>query len=121
MSGLAEKLLGVVALAFSDPRVATLCGLILLDVLLAVAAAIKQGKFEWRKLGEFYQTMVVPYVIGYLALWIAAWMIPSEWLGPYKDLIAEGTTWMAWLMLVGNLIADVIKSGKALGYAWEAT
>lgn len=121
MSELGGKLLEYLAMFLRDPRVGAIVGLIFLDVMLAVAAAIKEKKFDWRRLAEFYQTMVIPYVIGYLAVYLAAGMIPPDWLGPYKDLVGQGVAWMAWLMLIGNLIADLIKNGQALGYDWEAS
>jgi len=63
-----------VAAFFADGRVSTILGLILLDVCLAVAAAVRQGAFQARRLAEFFRTMVVPYMIGYLGhtLWTSA-------------------------------------------------
>jgi len=53
-------------------------GLIGLDLVLGVAEAIKKGVFEWKRLAEFYRTMVVPYLMGYLALQVVFTFIPDE-------------------------------------------
>lgn len=111
-------ILEYVRMFFADARVSTIAGLILLDILLAVAAAVKSGLFDWRKLAAFYQTMVVPYILGYLAIYLAANLISVELLGEMKDVVGEVAIWMAWASIVGNLVADIIRSGKALGYAW---
>jgi len=105
---------------FSDARVMTILGLILLDVLLAIAAAIRTGTFELRKIGEFYKTMVVPYVIGYMAFYLAAtFFLDPEKLGPWADLAGDGMLTITWLALVGTLAGDVIRSAKALAYKIE--
>ena len=113
------EVLAVVKAFFRDGRVMTILGLILVDVLLAVSAAIKAGKFDWRRLAEFYRTMVVPYVIGYLAFYLAAtFFFDVEWLGDWSSFAGEAVQWVAWSALVGNLVADVMRSGRALGYAF---
>jgi len=103
---------------FGDSRVMTILGLILLDVLLAVAAALRTGQFEPKRLADFYRTMVVPYVIGYLAFYLVStyFIKDVELLGPYADVVGEGMVWMAWLALVGTLGAAVFKNVKALAY-----
>ena len=113
-----EVVLAALAKFWQDPRVRTILGLILLDVILAVAAAIKAKVFEWRRLAEFYRTMVVPYILGYLAFWLAGeFFLVGEWLGDWGDLLLGQTAqWLPWLALIGNLVADVHNRMKALGY-----
>lgn len=101
---------------FADGRVSTIVGLILLDVALAVAEAIRLGQFEWRRLAEFFHTMVVPYLIGYLGVYGAAQFLDERYLGPFAETLGSGFTWVAWLALVTNLAADVLLHAKALGY-----
>ena len=111
----------VVKVFFSDTRVMAIIGLILLDVLLAIAAAIKTSTFDWRKLGEFYKTMVLPYIIGYLAFYLFVTYFIKDWelLGSYADQVGEGVLIVAWLALVGNLVGDVVNSAKTLAYKIE--
>ena len=101
---------------FADGRVSTIVGLILLDVALAVATAIRQGEFEARKLGQFFRTMVVPYVIGYLGVYGAARFMDGRWLGPFAEALGAGFAWAAWLALVANLAADILGHAREMGY-----
>ena len=112
-------ILEAVKLFFQDGRVVTIEGLIVLDVILAVAAAIKARVFDWRRLAEFYRSMVVPYVLGYLAFYIVGelFFVP-KWLGDWSSLAGDGIQWVAWMALVGNLGADVMNSAKTLNYAF---
>lgn len=110
----------IIKVFFADGRVSTILGLILLDVILAVAVAIKKRAFDWRRLAEFYRTMVVPYVLGYLAFYLAAeFFFVPKWLGEWATLAGDAVQWGAWLALVGNLVADVVHSAKGLGYSLE--
>jgi len=108
--------LDVLSAFWADGRVQTIAGLILLDVVLAVAAAVKTGQFDWRRLAEFYQTMVLPYILGYLAFYGAGFFLKPEWLGEYGYLLGDAMQWVPWAALVANLVADVVNSAKALGY-----
>lgn len=100
----------------ADGRVSTIVGLILLDVALAVAEAIRLQRFEWRRLGEFFRTMVAPYLIGYLGVYGAAQFLDDRYLGPFAETLGAGFAWAAWLALVTNLVADVLSHAKVLGY-----
>ena len=120
MNQYAVDILAVLRVFFLDGRVRTILGLILADVILALAAAIKAGTFDWRRLGEFYRTMVIPYVLGYLAFYSpSVFLLEEAWLGEYAELAGEAVRWIAWIFLVGNLVADILKSAKALGYAFS--
>jgi len=126
LSVYATVVLAYIAKFFTDVRVIAIIGLILLDVVLAVAVAIRTKKFEGRRLAEFLRTMVVPYVIGYLALYLfsklMAWSAQqsnadaSVWLGQAAAFISESVIMLAWLALMGNLAFDVVKQLKALRY-----
>ena len=105
-----------VAAFFADGRVSTILGLILLDVCLAVAAAVRQGAFQARRLAEFFRTMVVPYMIGYLGVYGAAHFMDERYLGPFAQALGAGFAWAAWLALVANLAADILGHAKTLGY-----
>ena len=93
----------------------TLLGLILLQVILAVALAIRNKKFEWQKLADFYQTKVVPYVIGWLAFVFVVRLISTDLLGPtYSVLVGDGVTWGSWLIVVSSLGARIVETAKDL-------
>lgn len=101
---------------FADGRVSTILGLILLDVALAVAVAVRRGEFEARRLADFFRTMVVPYLIGYMGVYGAAYFLDERYLGPFAEALGDGFAWAAWLALVANLAADVLQHARALGY-----
>jgi len=101
---------------FADARVSTILGLIFLDVALAVAVAVRQGQFQARRLAQFFRTMVVPYLIGYLGVYGAVYFMDEEYLGPFAEALGAGFAWAAWLALVANLAADILGHAKSLGY-----
>ena len=91
----------------------TLLGLILLQIILAVALALKQGKFEWRKLADFYRALVLPYILGWLALVIGARLISTELLGTqYQMIVGDSVTWLAWLAVVASLGARILSTAQ---------
>jgi hypothetical protein len=57
---------------FTDPRTLAIFALILADVLLGIAAALKTAQFQWTVLANFYRTNIMPYVLGYLVAWLFA-------------------------------------------------
>ena len=83
----------------NDSRIIVILGLIALDLVLGVAAALKRKEFDWRKLGDFYLTTVAPKLIGYIALHIVIGTIAGVdsyiaageegFLEPYRSPEAE--------------------------------
>lgn len=93
----------------------TLLGLILLQVILAVALAIREKVFDWKKLADFYRVMVGPFVIGWLAFVFLVRLISVDQLGPeYSTLVGDGATWLAWLAVVTSLGARILETIKNL-------
>lgn len=116
VQGIWASIVAAIAAFFTDPRVVTIYMLIVLDVLLGIAAAIRQKKFDFRRVGEFYLTMVIPYIIGYLAFYAFSKVAIPELLGNIGYLASEVMVTIAWLALVGCIGASAIANGKALGY-----
>jgi tellurite resistance protein TehA-like permease len=92
----------------------TLLGLILLQVILAVADALKSKTFEWKKLADFYQVLVLPYILGWLALTFAVRIISADLLGTYAVIVGDGVPGLAWLVLVASLGARIVTTIKSL-------
>ena len=112
-----QELLNMVYGFFGDPRVKTIVGLIFLDVVLGVGVAIKNKRFSWAILADFYRTNVLPYVIGYLGFYLAAKIMVADLLGEFGYIIGEGMVVLAWGAPIGNLvIGSIIPNVKALGY-----
>ena len=113
---MADVILGIVYAFFADKRVIAVLALIFLDWVLAVAAAIKSGEFDWGRMAEFLKTMVLPYMVAFLGIYLAsAVLVDTEILGDYSDLVGEGAVLICWVALIGNLGADCVRSAKALG------
>lgn len=109
------QILEYIGLFFADARVLTVIGLIIGEVILAVAVAIKKKEFDPRRIAEFYRTMVIPYVLGYLAFYLAGKFITVALIEPYDVIVGEGGIWLAWIVLVYNLVADIFAKARALG------
>lgn len=101
---------------FIDPFVRTILGLVVLDFLLGIAAALRQREFDLAKLANFYTTNVIPYIIGYLAFYIAAHLITDPTvMGNWATLVNEGMVKIAWLAIIGKLANSIINNVKKLG------
>ncbi len=93
----------------------TLTGLIALQVVLAVALAIREKTFDWKKLADFYRVMVLPLVIGWLAFALVIKLISVDMLGPtYNVIVGDSVTWLAWLAVVASLGARIVETAKSL-------
>src|SRR3989304_1652389 len=63
----------------AGPQVATLLALIAANTLLGIAVSIKQRKFEWSQVANFYVDDVIPKLLGYLAIrLLKGWIIPAQ-------------------------------------------
>lgn len=111
-----DTIFALVLAFFADPFVKAVLGLIVLDFLLGVAAALKNREFDFAKLADFYVTNVIPYVLGYLAFYIATHLIVDPAiLGDWADLVGEVAIKVAWLAIVGTLGNSIINNMKKLG------
>ena len=90
-------------------------GLILIDLLLGIASALKRKAFDWVKLADFYKSSVLPYVIGYLALYVAiGFIIPPESLGQLGEPVDEGAVTLAWATLTLTLLKSILDNFNEL-------
>jgi len=94
-----------------DARVITIFALVVIDVVTGIAAAIKRGEFSWGKMGDFYRTNVLPYIISYLPVYVV-----FQYLGMYiGDVLSEGIVTLLWAPIVSNLAASIGDNLKDLG------
>ena len=85
--------------------------LMFVDLGLGLAAALRTGAFDADRLADFYQTQVLPDIIGYSVIHVAvkvAVMYPSvvAVLGDYAYMVSE-------TLLIVALTAIVSKLGKS--------
>ena len=102
--------------AFIGPQVSFILALIAADVLLGVAYAVMRKRFDLSKLTDFFATMVLPKLIGWVAVAVIGhFAIPQalpagyEWIG--DGVIVQGT----YIGIVVTLFASVIGHLRALG------
>lgn len=100
---------------------AALIGLIALDVILGAMRALREGDWDWGKLAQFYKTMVIPYLGGYLAFALVSQLVAPELLGDFGYLVGDAAVSLAWLALVGTLGNSILDNAKALAYAFKGT
>jgi hypothetical protein len=99
-----------VAAYLVDARMHVVAVLMVLDVLFGIWSSIQSGEFDWKKVGQFYKTNVVPYIGGYLTVYVAADFVPSA-----TDLISEGIKTLLWAPLVANLVGSVVANLRSMG------
>lgn len=114
-----DPILGWLQDALMDFRAYAILVLIVMDVLLAVAAAIKAGNFDPKKLAMFYKSNVLPYFLGYVAFYVGikafdAGLIEIEWYDKFNWLLDPGALWAAWLALVATIGTSIAESVLAL-------
>ncbi len=100
----------------AGPQISTLLGLVAGNALLGIFVAIKNKKFEWAKLADFYRTDVIPKLGGYLAVRIIVGFGAVEFLGPQMgEIIGNGLLVTVWLAVVASLTGDILTKIAALG------
>lgn len=88
--------------------------LVMLDWLFGVIRAIKEGKFEWALLANFYLTTVIPYVLGWAALHVAVKLIAIFALADVGSIVTVSVSAGAYMILLLALGAQVIEKIRAV-------
>jgi hypothetical protein len=97
------------------PQIVTLVSLIALDVVMGIAAALREKVFRWREVGDFYLTMVLPFLLGWIAFSVVSHFAVVELLGPqYGGMVGPVITWAAWMAVVAVLGNSIIRNAKTL-------
>lgn len=79
--------------------------LICMDTILGWVVAIKKGEWDWRKVGRFVETAVLPYIGGLLALAVLAVVKPDTAPVFYASVAAADA----------KMVADIISKIGTLG------
>ena len=95
-------------------RFYSILGLIGLDLIFGLAVAIKNGEFKLAELGRFYQTMVLPYVLGYMGVFAALQFIPES-----VGFIGDGVDAVTFGAIVTRLVGSIYKNFSALNVEME--
>lgn len=95
------------------PQLRTLGGLIVLDLGLGVAVAIKEKKFEFAEIGRFFQSRVVPNFIGWSVLQVGMKLVVPEFAGEFiNDAVVDGV----WVLMIADLGGDILNKVAKLGF-----
>lgn len=103
-------MLNLVIAFFETWQVRVILGLILLDLALGIASALRTKTFDWFKIADFYAQMVIPYVIGYGALYTAIKLI----IPPDFGMLSETLVTLAWGALVASLLRSIQSNIKEI-------
>ena len=102
--------------AILGQHLATILGLIFMDVVIGVALAAKEKRFQWNAVASFYSTNVLPYGIGYLAvagglLFIAPELLPAG----VADALALVGSWLGFGAIASQIVfGSLVPNAKAL-------
>lgn len=110
-----QNLLNEIVKFFQSPQLITIGALIMADVISGVGAAIKNREFDLRRFADFYGTNVLPYGLGYLAVWLLAKLAVPELLGDSAYLVEDGFVWAAWFAIVASIGGSIYGNLKAIG------
>lgn len=93
-------------------------GLIVLDTLLGWTLALQGGTWDWRKVGRFVETSILPYVGGLLGLAAVAVLAPQSAAVFYASAAAADVKLLADVFAkVGQLGMPVVQDATGAGQA----
>lgn len=95
---------------FNSFQFKAILGLIFLDVVLGIAQAIRQKMFSPSLMADFYLSNILPYVIGYGALYVGIYVILPKEFGFLPDTLVT----LAWSTLVTALLGSILKNLASL-------
>ena len=91
----------------SHPAVRIIVALILLDVGTGIASAWRRGVFDWRRVADFYWTMVLPMLFGYGVLCALVPFLVPEMLGPWGEWLTSGALATGWIAIIARLLKSI--------------
>lgn len=99
------------------PYLLGLLVLVVVDVLTGIASALKRKSLDFKLLGNFLATSVLPLVLGWVALSIFSFAVANvPGLPPaIAGLIGPGVTGSAYVLIVLELGASVLQNLNELG------
>lgn len=97
---------------FNAKSTLALVSMIALDLITGVIAALRTNRFDLQRLADFYRSSVIPYVIGYGALYVFTGIGLDQYLAPgFVDMLQPFTSSFALASLAGS-IADNVQRAR---------
>lgn len=89
--------------------------LIIIDLISAVALALKNKTYDWKLLLDFLKSSIAPYIL----IWGSLGAVPIllKYVELSSDVIVplEGGVALVWLLIIGRLIKSIFDNFKELG------
>lgn len=95
-------------------QVLSIAGVILLDWAFGVALAVRDGKFEFNKLADFYRTQIMPKLIGWVALTVVLKLAAFFAIGELSAAIPLSIAGLTFAIIMVALVAAVAAKVKDL-------
>lgn len=96
---------GVLRRFGTDDKTRTILAFILVDVTTGVMCALKLRVFDIQRLANFYASSVVPYILGYLLVWVLVLLGLDSVIPPS---IQTGLASLGFSMIVTTLTGSII-------------
>lgn len=104
MEQVLEFVRNLLATVWSFDGVKFICGHVVLNLIVAVAAALKTKTFNLSKVADFFAAKLMPYVIVYFGAKMLGDQIGLDALAP-----------LAWGVITATLLGDLMDSLAQLG------
>lgn len=116
-----ETALWYLGTIFADFRLQAVAVLIFLDLGSGLIRALRTSSFDPAKTANFYKTMVLPYLLGYV-LWyvVVKTTVDTAHLGQVGLWIGEGMVDTAWGAFVVTLTDSILGSLKVVYGTFKA-
>lgn len=106
------NLLNVIVATWGKPLGGLLL-LVVVDVLLGVASALKRKEFEWQVVANFYRTTVLPKVVGWVAAVVLSYaVLLSAFPNDLGATLAPISATAALAFVVADLLASIVANWR---------
>lgn len=103
------------AIAVLGPQVTAIIALIVCDVLLAVAAAIKTKQFQLAQLADFFSSQVFPKLIGWAAFAVVVKFVLPDYLPALGPVDIGALADVAFGAVVLSLAGSILAHAQTIG------
>jgi hypothetical protein len=113
---LADVVIALIVTILTSIPFRLLAGAVALDLGLGIAHALKEQRFEWAKVADFYRTNVGPYLVGYVTLHLViSFIIPPDSLAGLGAALSPALVTGLWGLIMASLSASIARHLQALG------
>jgi hypothetical protein len=89
-----------------DGRTQMLFAAIVVDVVTGTMCAIRSGKFDFVRFGQFYRTNVIPFVLGWLMIYGFSYLSLTSLVGETWTNIVAYAGYVPALVALGKSITE---------------